>query len=490
LTAVVANPNWATYRLPLEQGCQSAAAVPGHRAADERLLMENAKWFCSLRWLVAAAFFALGLAGPAVTGRLALHGIRLEGRWPLAVAGLLAVLNLAYLALFRVASRSRRPGVLAMRFLWLQILFDLALLTVVVHYLGSVESYAPVMYLFHVVLACIFFRYAHSLLVALSAVGMYLACIALETAGLVAPTSILAGSPVLDRGAAPPAVVAWQAGSVVFITGTVWYLASRLAFALRQREEELAEINQRLVAATEERAKHMLRTTHQLKAPFAAIHANAQLLLGGYCGPLPASAAAVIEQISARCETLSREIKEMLQLANLRSSAQSVPPPVEVDLAALVESCLANLRAEAGKREVRFAEDLRPAPARVIQDHAVMILENILSNAVIYSHRGGTVWVSCRPGVQGGAVVTVRDQGIGITAEKLPRIFEDYFRTNEAASHNRASTGLGLAIVRQAALAGQVGIRVESAPGQGTVFEIEFPASVADLAETNQLRRA
>ena len=84
-----------------------------------------------------------------------------------------------------------------------------------------------------------------------------------------------------DRSAVPLAVVAWQFGSVVFISATVWYLASRLANALRQRDEELSAINRRLVAATEERAGHMLRTTHQLKAPFAAIHANTQLLLGG-----------------------------------------------------------------------------------------------------------------------------------------------------------------------------------------------------------------
>ena len=84
----------------------------------------------------------------------------------------------------------------------------------------------------------------------------------------------------------------------------------------------------------------------------------------------------------------------------------------------------------------------------------------------------------CRAGAKpdGGATVVVRDRGIGIPAEKLPRIFDDYFRTNEAVAHNKASTGLGLAIVRQAALAGQIGVHVESAPAQGTVFSLDFPA--------------
>jgi light-regulated signal transduction histidine kinase (bacteriophytochrome) len=57
----------------------------------------------------------------------------------------------------------------------------------------------------------------------------------------------------------------------------IWYLVSRLADTLRQRERELATTNLRLKASSDERMKHMLQTTHQLKAPFAAIHANTQL---------------------------------------------------------------------------------------------------------------------------------------------------------------------------------------------------------------------
>jgi signal transduction histidine kinase len=105
-----------------------------------------------------------------------------------------------------------------------------------------------------------------------------------------------------------------------------------------------------------------------------------------------------------------------------------------------------------------------------------MILDNILSNAMNYSRDGQHVSVSCRSQRAGGATIVVRDSGIGIPAEKLPRIFDDYFRTTEAVAHNRASTGLGLAIVRQAALTGKIGVHVESAPAEGTVFSIEFPA--------------
>jgi signal transduction histidine kinase len=288
---------------------------------------------------------------------------------------------------------------------------------------------------------------------------------------------VLTGSLLLDRSAVSLAVEGWQFGSVAFVSATVWYLASRLSRALRQRDEELSAINRRLVAATEERAGHMLQTTHQLKAPFAAIHANTQLLLGGHCGALPAAAITVIEQIATRCEMLSRGIKSMLQLANLRSQAQHPPLPVAVDLSALIQSCLDALKPQAEKRGIEFEEDLAPAMVQVVPDYAAMIIDNILSNAINYSRDGQRVAVSSRAKLNGGAQVVVRDRGIGILPDKLPRIFDDYFRTTEAVKHNRASTGLGLAIVRQTALAGKIGVRVESAPAQGTVFSLDFPSS-------------
>ncbi len=172
---------------------------------------------------------------------------------------------------------------------------------------------------------------------------------------------------------------------------------------------------------------------------------------------------------------LSREIKAMLQLANLRSQALTPPEPAAVDLAAVIQSCLANLRPQAAKRGIAFDEDVLPASVWAVPDHTVMIVDNILSNAMNYSLDGQHVSVSCRGQPAGGATVVVRDRGIGIPAEKLPRIFDDYFHTSEAVAHNRASTGLGLAIVRQAAMMGKIGVRVESAPAQGTVFSVSFP---------------
>jgi two-component system phosphate regulon sensor histidine kinase PhoR len=343
---------------------------------------------------------------------------------------------------------------------------------VVVHFLGSSGGFAPFMYLFHIVLACIFFPYGRSLLVVCAALGMYLALLVLEEATLSGPRS------------SETAVLAWQWLSVAFVSGTVWFLASRLSNALRLRDRELVAVNRRLESALEERTAHLLRTTHQLKAPFAAIHANTQLLLDGTCGSLPAPATTVIRQIAARCEMLSRGITAMLQMANLRSTAQARPEPAEVDLDQLIHACVAAVKPFAARRAIEVDEDLRPARTRVAPDLARLILENIISNAITYSHDGQRVGVSLRQRPGGGSVVLVRDRGIGIVSEKLPRVFEDYYRTREGARHNNSSTGLGLAIVHQSALASGVGVRVRSAPDHGTEFSLTFPSEAPGSERT------
>ena len=106
-----------------------------------------------------------------------------------------------------------------------------------------------------------------------------------------------------------------------------------------------------------------------------------------------------------------------------------------------------------------------------------MLFVNLVSNAVIYSHRNGQVRIGCYKSPDSVPVVTIADDGIGIQPDKLPHIFEEHYRTNEAVQHNKESSGLGLAIVKNVAEMYGIRIRVESSFGFGTKFELKFPAS-------------
>lgn len=461
----------AVYRLA---AAPAATAAPAGAAAEERdwtgpLLRENAIWFCRLRWLVVGVLLGAGVAG-LLPGIPQWFGLGIQPAWPLAAAAVLAVLNTLFLRLARKAELDA-TGASMQPVLWAQITADLLILTAVIHWLGRGLPAAPFMYLFHIILACIVFTPRESLLVTGIAAAFYAGSILAVEHGWLRASSVLAAASTF------PSEGQWVSRVFpTFLVWTViWYLVSRLATTLRNRELELAQTNHRLKASSEERANHMLQTTHQLKAPFAAIHALTQLLLGGYSGILPGPAVAVVEKISARCMALSRQIQEMLQLANLRSQGQTAPPCRDVNLASVAEEVLNRVEPAARQRGIRLTRSVQPATVTAVEDHVTMLVDNLVVNAVNYSRDGTEVAVACDVDDAGNARLTVRDHGIGIPAEKLPHIFNDYYRTEEAVQHNRASTGLGLAIVRQVAAADGLEIQVESAPAWGTRFTVTFP---------------
>jgi signal transduction histidine kinase len=344
-----------------------------------------------------------------------------------------------------------------------------------VHFLGSLETVTPFLYLAHIVLACIFFSRRQSLVVVAVASGLYVVCVGLEHWQVVSAAGIYLDPGLRQGMASHPAfswLTVWSALGIFFV---VWFLASHLSGLVREQEAELAQANRLLTIAQQEKTRHMLRTTHELKAPFAAIAANAQLLLGGHCGILPDAATEVVRRIAIRCRRLAVEIQEMLQLANLQS-ADTPPQPISLDLAETARWAIARVGAVAQQRRVTVDEQLTSARVVAVEDHLKMLLTNVISNAIVYSAEGGIVRVRCDATPPEGPVVTIDDEGIGIPPEKLPRIFDEYYRTEEAIRHNKDSTGLGLAIVRHVAVNHGIRVRVESAPGRGTRFTLRFPS--------------
>jgi signal transduction histidine kinase len=467
----------ATFELPLldrHEGTRKPAEQEPHDSLPGTLLVRNIRWICWLRWLVTAVLVTVGVLAwlPALAGWL---NMRERIIWPFVLAGILTIENIAFLIHYRhLAGSSPHEARLS---LWGQIVMDLLVLTGVVHYTGSMETYVHFAYLFHIVLACIFFPRRSSLVVTVIACVLYGTCVVLEEAGVLPPAFIFAGNSFRESIELTLGLKTLNFLSTLGMLLVVWYLASRLSAMVRRRDRELDVMNQRLVRAREERMRHMLRTTHELKAPFAAIQANTQLLLNGYCGGFGDDVRQVVRKISTRSQRLAHEIQEMLQLANLRSQGQRPPDRTTFDLAAVVRWCIGQVRPSAEERNIRLSESIEPVRTTCVEEHLKMLFANLLSNAVAYSYENGLVRITCRRGPQGRGVVTIEDHGMGIEPEKLPRIFDEYYRTTEAARHNKESSGLGLAIVRHIVQRHALGLRVQSRVGKGTKFEVTLPAA-------------
>jgi signal transduction histidine kinase len=152
------------------------------------------------------------------------------------------------------------------------------------------------------------------------------------------------------------------------------------------------------------------------------------------------------------------------------------------DVAAVLEHCIETLRPVAVSRQIMLKTALEHWNAEGIPDQIEMLLENIVSNAIVYSKNGETVTIaSVVLPEKNELAVTITDKGIGIEAEYLPHIFDEYFRAPDAVRHNSASSGIGLAIVKAIAQSHRLSIRVESVHGAGTAFTVCFPHSVHAL---------
>ena len=116
-------------------------------------------------------------------------------------------------------------------------------------------------------------------------------------------------------------------------------------------------------------------------------------------------------------------------------------------------------------------------------DRLRRILENLVENAVKYTPAGRAVEVGAPRDRRRGACSRSADDGPGIAAEHLPRIFERFYRVDKARSRELGGTGLGLAIVRHLAEGMGATVTVTSEPGKGTVFTVAVPAGREHAAE-------
>ncbi|HYL82306.1 MAG TPA: hypothetical protein VEU07_15930, partial [Candidatus Acidoferrum sp.] len=236
------------YELPLTGAESSAPAPQGKGSAEslpETLLVGNVLWFIRLRWVAITLLMAFGVLSLLVPEAFPSLGLRASPSWPFVAAAILFLANLGFLLhARRLLGQSARRG--AGFNLWSQILIDLPALTMVVHFLGSLETHAPFMYLAHVVLACIFFSRGQSLTVAIVAGGLYAACVGLEILGVIPVAGIYSDTTLRQVAAAHPTFPWLTVLSALGIFFMVWYLASHLSGMVRGRDLDLAEANRRL----------------------------------------------------------------------------------------------------------------------------------------------------------------------------------------------------------------------------------------------------
>jgi signal transduction histidine kinase len=223
------------------------------------------------------------------------------------------------------------------------------------------------------------------------------------------------------------------------------------------------------------RRDFVANVSHELKTPLTSISGYAETLLTD--APDGETTRHFLGIIVSNARRMQRLVDDLLDLSRIESGRWT-PRPEPVDVVAAIREVWAGLADRGAAQAVTFSTDVAPGAEVVEADPEAVrqVMTNLVDNSLRYVGRGGTITVHGRV-VDDGVEVSVADNGIGIAAEHLPRIFERFYRADPSRSREEGGTGLGLAIVKHMVEAHGGRVTAESEIGRGTTVRAWFPAA-------------
>ena len=222
------------------------------------------------------------------------------------------------------------------------------------------------------------------------------------------------------------------------------------------------------------RKDFVANVSHELKTPLAAIRGYAESLAEGGALDDRATAERFSARILGQCRRLGALLDDLLTLSRLEG-ARSLRAVAPVNLRELAAEAVDLVAATARARGLPVT--LEPGPSPVVAgdaDGLLRLTANLLDNAVKYNRPGGAVRVRLAERAD-EVTLEVADDGVGIPAAHLPRIFERFYRVDSGRGRDEGGTGLGLAIVKHVAQVHGGRVEVTSEPGVGTTFRVLLP---------------
>jgi two-component system phosphate regulon sensor histidine kinase PhoR len=218
---------------------------------------------------------------------------------------------------------------------------------------------------------------------------------------------------------------------------------------------------------------------HELRSPLVAVRQLNSVLLDGLAGKLEDKQKELIHRGTHKIDALLQMIGDLLDLAKMEED-NPMHQKVLTDIGPILEETVALMRPRAESRGLTLTHAcINVKPVYADPKGLEEILNNLLSNAINYSLAGGRVTVTVC-GRDTSLEITVQDEGVGIPAEEIPKIFVRFYRVKHPKTRSVTGTGLGLAIVKRVVDAHQGTIEVESIPDKGTIFKVQLPLEHED----------
>jgi signal transduction histidine kinase len=250
---------------------------------------------------------------------------------------------------------------------------------------------------------------------------------------------------------------------------------------LKRTEEALIAAKRQAEQASQAKSAFLASMSHELRTPLNAIIGFTRIMIRRTKDALPARQYGNLEKILVSGEHLLSLINSILDLSKIEAGRMEVKRH-PFALRPLLELCLETVRPLVRDSAVELVGDIEATPPMLVSDEEKLrqIIINLLANAAKFTDRGSIVLGASG---RGGIVeVSVRDTGIGIPADKLQAIFEEFRQVDGVTAATQSGTGLGLSISRRLArlLGGE--ITVASEVGQGSTFTLTLPVQQSAAA--------
>ncbi|TDD60895.1 HAMP domain-containing sensor histidine kinase [Actinomadura darangshiensis] len=251
------------------------------------------------------------------------------------------------------------------------------------------------------------------------------------------------------------------------------------AFGARAESEAAARRSEETAVRSEERMRRFVAdASHELRTPLTAIRGFAEFYRQG-AARSPAELDRLIGRIEETASRMGLLVEDLLLLARLDRQRPIERRPV--DLLAVAADSVQEARVLAPERKLDLSVEGGLAyQVRGDEPRLRQVLGNLLSNAIAHTPEGTPVGVRLSPGTLRGAlaaVVSVTDEGPGLSPEQAERVFERFYRADEARSRDYGGAGLGLAIVAALVAAHDGVVEADSTPGEGATFKVVLPLS-------------
>jgi len=430
-------------------------------------LQSRLSWSVQTRWLGILGYFLATL----VTKYFFHLNIPFENIWYL--LGMMLVLNTGYYLILKISTDISLGTEILL--LHIHIIIDLLILTVLLHFSGGIDNPIFLFYLFHVVLSSIVFSRTAAVAYATLVVFLFSFLTYLEYAGIIDHYSLYETS--LHQSHLYIYLLLAVFIITVYVTA---YICTTLVHIYRESKRKIDQLNEQLIELDKDRTNFFRFTSHELKSPIIAIKSSIDGVVSNYRSKIDERAMNLLQRASARAGQMLDIIKELLELSRSRLSVEKEEQSLErIDILDILNQIIVQESVHAEEKNINLNSSLEQniAVFKGKKEDFEKIFRNLINNAIRYTDNGGSVNVSAEY-LDNQLKFRVQDTGIGIAEQDLPKIFQEFYRSENAKKVINFGTGLGLSLVKQLVEKYDGIIEIQSELQKGTEFIVDIPIAI------------